>query len=302
MGARLGVILNGKGAGNDQVREAIIQLREQGHAIEVRPTWEAGDVDRLVKELVELGCTTIVAGGGDGTQNEVSAAIFQIEEAKRPAMAVLPLGTANDFARGLGLPLEPMPALQIALSTEPVLIDLVQVNDRSFINMATAGYGTQITVETPELQKKLLGGLAYVMQGITKAGGANAISAKITSEDFNWQGKFMALALGNGIQAGGGQKMCPKASINNGKIEITVIEGEEILPTLWAQLTAGDEAENMITGQASALLLETDEAIYLNLDGEPLESSRFEVKVIPNALRLHVNADCPLLQANHSPN
>lgn len=302
MSATIGVILNGKGAGNEQVREAIIQLREQGHTLEVRPTWEAGDVERLVKELVALGCTTIVAGGGDGTQNEVSAAIFPIEEAKRPAMAVLPLGTANDFARGLGLPLEPMPALQVALTTRPQLVDLVQVNDRSFINMATAGYGTQITVETPELQKKLLGGLAYVVQGITKAGGANAILAKITSAEFNWQGKFMALALGNGIQAGGGQKMCPNASINNGKIEITVIEGEEILPTLWAQLTAGENADNLITGQASELLLETDEAIYLNLDGEPLESSRFEVKVIASALRLHVNADCPLLQANHTPN
>lgn len=299
MSGNVGIVLNGKGAGNEQVREAIIQLREQGHAIEVRPTWEAGDAERLVQELVEIGCSTIVAGGGDGTQNEVSAAIYQIEESKRPALAVLPLGTANDFARGLGLPLEPLEALQVAISTEPQLIDLVRVNDRSFINMATAGYGTQITVETPELQKKILGGLAYVVQGITKAGGANAISANITSEGFNWQGKFMALALGNGIQAGGGQRMCPNASINNGLIEITVIEGEEILPTLWSQLTAGENADNLITGQASALVLETDEAIYLNLDGEPLESTRFDVKVIPNALRLHVNADCPLLQANH---
>ena len=69
------LILNGKGAGNDDLREAITTLREEGFDIAVRVTFEKGDGDRYVKEAIALQAATVVAGGGDGTINEIATAL-----------------------------------------------------------------------------------------------------------------------------------------------------------------------------------------------------------------------------------
>jgi diacylglycerol kinase family enzyme len=77
------VILNGKKAGLEPVRSAIFKARETGK-VEVRATWEGGDVERLVKEAVRDGCQRVVAAGGDGTVKEVVDAILQLSAGERP--------------------------------------------------------------------------------------------------------------------------------------------------------------------------------------------------------------------------
>ena len=93
------IILNGKKAGNESVRAAVYELRNNGR-VEVRSTWESGDVLRMVREACREGCTRLVAGGGDGTVKEAVDALMSIAESERPELAILPLGTANDFATG----------------------------------------------------------------------------------------------------------------------------------------------------------------------------------------------------------
>ncbi|MFP3373765.1 diacylglycerol kinase family protein, partial [Pseudomonas sp. SIMBA_068] len=87
------LILNGKGAGNDDLREAITTLREEGFDIAVRVTFEKGDGDRYVKEAIALQAATVVAGGGDGTINEIATALASSEADHRPVLGILPLGT-----------------------------------------------------------------------------------------------------------------------------------------------------------------------------------------------------------------
>ena len=105
------LILHGKGAGNDDLREAITTLREEGFDIAVRVTFEKGDGDRYVKEAIALQAETVVAGGGDGTINEVATALAASSADHRPVLGILPLGTANDFATSVGIPEEMEPAL-----------------------------------------------------------------------------------------------------------------------------------------------------------------------------------------------
>ncbi|MXS50825.1 YegS/Rv2252/BmrU family lipid kinase, partial [Escherichia coli] len=98
------LILNGKSTDNLPLREAIMLLREEGMTIHVRITWEKGDAARFVEEARKLGVATVIAGGGDGTINEVSTALIQCEGDDIPALGILPLGTANDFATSVGIP------------------------------------------------------------------------------------------------------------------------------------------------------------------------------------------------------
>lgn len=86
------LILNGKSTDNLPLREAIMLLREEGMTIHVRVTWEKGDAARYVEEARKLGVATVIAGGGDGTINEVSTALIQCEGDDIPALGILPLG------------------------------------------------------------------------------------------------------------------------------------------------------------------------------------------------------------------
>src|SRR6188768_1243847 len=163
------LILNGKSAGDEALRDAVSQLRERGIALDVRVTWEAGDAERYVAEAIADGVQTLIAAGGDGTLSEVAASLaHRDQEAERlPALGLVPLGTANDFANAAGIPLEPLPALEMIAETPAVPLDLIRLSDDHgqvhwCANLASGGFGTQVTVETDEGLKKMLGGLAYL--------------------------------------------------------------------------------------------------------------------------------------------
>ncbi|MEX0575797.1 diacylglycerol kinase family protein, partial [Enterobacter cloacae subsp. cloacae] len=81
--------------GNDLLRQAITDLREDGARIHVRVTWEKGDAARYIHEGLTLGVETIISGGGDGTINEIASALVDLPTEGRPVMGILPLGTAN---------------------------------------------------------------------------------------------------------------------------------------------------------------------------------------------------------------
>lgn len=133
------LILNGKGANEPQLREAVNLLRDEGIDIHVRVT-RKGDAARFIDEALQLNVETVIAGGGDGTINEVATAL--VERGGKMALGILPLGTANDFATSVGIPQDLASALKLAIVGRDVPIDIARVNDKTgFINMATGGFG-----------------------------------------------------------------------------------------------------------------------------------------------------------------
>lgn len=148
------LILHGKQALNEAVRSAVAEKRKQGWELAVRVTWEAGDARRLVDEALAAGYTQIIAGGGDGTLRDIAEALAS--HSTQASLVLMPLGTANDFARAAGVPLEPAQALEL-LDAAPSAIDLGEVGGQVFLNMATGGFGSQVTANTSEDLKKSSG-------------------------------------------------------------------------------------------------------------------------------------------------
>src|SRR5690606_5517052 len=150
------LIINGKSAGDDDLREAVHAMRERGLDLDVRVTWEDGDAERYVAEAIGDGATTIVAAGGDGTLSEVAATLAARDApaAALPTLGLVPMGTANDFASAAGLPDEPLAALQVVEAPPAHAIDLLRLEANGKVhwaaNLASGGFGTQVTVETPE--------------------------------------------------------------------------------------------------------------------------------------------------------
>lgn len=149
------LILHGKQALNEAVRAAVEGKRKQGWELAVRLTWEAGDAQRLVEEALASGYRKIIAGGGDGTLRDIAEALAAHPD--EASLVLLPLGTANDFSRAAGIPLEPAEALEM-LDVPPRKIDLGEVGGQIFLNMATGGFGSQVTANTSEDLKKCSAG------------------------------------------------------------------------------------------------------------------------------------------------
>lgn len=290
------LILNGKGAGNEELRIAIGALRKEGEDLNVRVTWEYGDAARYVNEAIELGCETVVAGGGDGTINEVAGALAQYEGQHRPVLGIVPLGTANDFATACNIPLQPEQALQLAVKGRAADIDLAKVNDQHFfINMATGGFGTRITTETPEKLKAALGGVSYLIHGLLRLDTLKADRCEITGPDFQWEGDALVIGIGNGRQAGGGQQICPDALINDGLLQLRLLTSEELLPSFLRSLLNNEENKNIVSASLPWLEITAPHDMTFNLDGEPLTGKQFRIEVLPSAIQCRLPPHCELL-------
>lgn len=305
------LILNGKAAGDEALRAEVCALRDGGLRLDVRVTWEHADVARYVADACAAGADTVVAAGGDGTLGAVAAALAeQGHDADAvPALAVLPLGTANDFASAATIPENPVEALRL-LRRPATTIDLLRVEADGVrhwcLNLASGGFGTTITQDTPDALKRALGGFAYALSGLARIVQVEPVHARLHGEGFDWHGPFIALGLGNGPLAGGGRALCPDARIDDGLIDITVVPPLDGMlgDTLGTAVFEGSRAalERVATRTRLArveLIAET--ALTLNLDGEPVTASRFVVEATPRRLRMRLPAGCPLLSRPNTP-
>lgn len=288
------LILHGKQALNEEVRAAVEDKRREGWELAVRLTWEAGDAQRLVGEALAMGYRQLIAGGGDGTLRDIAEALALADT--EASLVLMPLGTANDFARAAGVPLEPAGALQL-LDVPARPIDLGAVGDQVFLNMATGGFGSQVTANTSEDLKKVLGGAAYLFTGLSRFGELHAAYGELQGPDFHWQGDLLALGIGNGRQAGGGHLLCPQALADDGLLDISILPApQEVVGTLRQLMSDGWGLDNLfVRARLPWVEIKVAEGLYLNLDGEPLESDSLRFEARPGALRVHLPGDSPLL-------
>jgi len=294
VGIRL--ILNGKKAGRPDIREAVSRLRSEGHELEVRVTWEFGDGQRLVAEASRDGIERVVAGGGDGSVSEIANGLMQLPEGRRPAMGILPLGTANDFATACGVPADPRAALELALEGEEVPVDLARANDHYFVNIASAGFGAAITAETPVELKNFLGGGAYTIMGLLKALNFRPYEGSFRTPDGEMEGSVIVGAICNGRQAGGGQVLAPEARIDDGLLDIVLLKP---FPIADVAVVAKEIEEPTPDGryvscfQAPWIETAAKGPMPVNLDGEPISEKRIRFETVPRAIRMVLPDDCP---------
>lgn len=310
--SRWWLILNGKSSGDESLREAVHAMRARGVPISVRVTWEHGDAARFIDEALDAGCEVVVAAGGDGTLSEVATALAQRDRPAHdlPSIGVLPLGTANDFATAAGIPVNALDALELIHTMPPHAVDLLRIEVKDGVhwcaNLASGGFGTQVTLQTDEGLKKMLGGLAYLITGISRLGRIDHVSGRLHGPGFDWHGDFIALGIGNGRQAGGGQALCPDALIDDGLLEVTVVpelEGE-VGATVGTLITQGKLAaleRVAVRERLPWVEIEAHEPFVLNLDGEPVTADRARIDCIAGRVRMHLPAGCPLLGTPGTP-
>ncbi|MGI9401360.1 MAG: lipid kinase YegS, partial [Rhizobiaceae bacterium] len=262
----------------------------QGVELSVRIPWKGKDRRAFVDQAIADGITRIIAGGGDGTLNKVSNILMKKGRAKKVSMGIMPLGTANDFAFGAGIPREDLnKALLLAATGTATAIDIGKVNGLHFINVASGGFGAEITATTPQDLKAALGGAAYTLMGLAKALKLKPYNASVVGTDGqSKEVSMIAMAVGNNRFAGGGFEVAPKADMRDGLLDLSILSNEVRLDpvAMAAEIADPFNKDNKVFHyrQERSFSIQSDRPLHMNLDGEPLIDTRFEFETIKRKL------------------
>lgn len=250
-----------------------------------------------IPRAIEEGASRIVVAGGDGTLNAAVDTLMGAELGREASLGLLPLGTANDFAKSAGIPSDDVAAaLSLACTGEATRIDVGCVNGSYFVNAASLGFGAQVTATTPQDMKSLLGGAAYSIMGLVRAFRAEPHEGRLTLPDGETiEVRFLMMAVGNGRFAGGGFDVAPYASLTDGLLDIGWIAeaATESIGTVLDEMTdpADPQNEHILYRQAPGFKLQTIDPLHVTLDGEATTGSLFEFECFPQALSMALGAD-----------
>ncbi|MDD3852744.1 MAG: diacylglycerol kinase family lipid kinase [Syntrophomonadaceae bacterium] len=259
----------------------------------------------LTRKALWEGYEHIIAVGGDGTLNEVVNGFFDdqgvfINESAR--LSMIPMGTGGDFARLMQMSNQPENIVRLFLKPQTVSCDLVRATftnwqgepaSRYFINIADVGLGSD-TVFRVNRNSKLMGGpLSFLVGAVTSIIAFKNLYLKVNIDNRNvYAGDSCLAAIGNGQYFGGGMKVTPRAVINDGWLDIVVVEGlgklelmRNIIP-----IRKGEHLKNprvhYHTGKK--VIIESQDNLYFEMDGETPGRGNLIFEVLPAAMNLIV--------------
>lgn len=286
------LIMHKKSCMRPEVKAAIKAVKKAGVDLTVRIPWAKRDITTFVKQAIKDGVTRIIAGGGDGTVGHVTNRLMKKGRAGKVSLGVFPLGTANDFAHGAGLPREDLAAaLRLAATGNALPIDIGEVNGRYFINVASGGFGAEITATTPQDLKKVLGGLSYTLVGLARLSELKPYHGTYTGPDgVREDGTMLVMAVCNNRFAGGGFEVAPKANMQDGLLDVAMLSADTLPPLnpIRAELEDPMNSANKFLRyrQASSFTIDADRPLHMNLDGEPMVDQHFSFRTHPGALHV----------------
>ncbi|MDX8046820.1 diacylglycerol kinase [Gracilibacillus sp. S3-1-1] len=261
---------SGREAFRKELPEVLRRFEEAGYETSAHATTCKGDATKAAKIAVERQYDVVIAAGGDGTINEVIQGIA--EQEYRPQLAIIPVGTTNDFARALSIPREIQKAVDVILQHKIRKLDIGKVNDQYFMNIAGGGKLTELTYEVPSKLKTMLGQLAYYLKGIEMLPSLKPTKVQI-EYDGNWfEDEIMLFLVSNTNSVGGFEKIAPEARMDDGYFDLLILRktnlAEFVRITSAATKGAHLVDKNIFYTRANRIKVHTEEKMQLNIDGE----------------------------------
>jgi diacylglycerol kinase (ATP) len=276
------VITNAEAGTADQetLDRALAILREES-SVEVAATSNPGELDGV---LHRAGSRRIVVAGGDGSLHAVVAALHKRHELADRTLALLPLGTGNDFARGTGIPLDVEEAARLVLRGEPRPVDLIVDETGSVVvNNVHVGTGAQASRKAHKWKTRLgsigvgkvnIGKLGYPIGALLAAFHPPVWRLRVEVDGVvvnDVDQPLLMVAIGNGSNVGGGTEVTPDADPESGRLDVMVSRaiGAGAKIAYVAKLRKGEhqERDDVITVRGSTVSV-TGEAFWVSADGE----------------------------------
>ncbi len=238
-------------------------------------------------DIIDDSYNHILVAGGDGTVDNVVNAMM--ERNINLPLAILPVGTANDFAKFIKLPRRVSEAVEKILSSEPMLVDVGKINQKYFINVASTGLFTDISQKTDTNLKNTIGKLAYYLKGLEELPNFRKLKVKLTSEEMNYEGEMYLMLVFNG-QTAGNLRLATRADICDGYLDVIVIKAVqlyEVLPLFFKILKNEHlDSNKVLYFKTKKITIESEEDIVVDIDGEPGPGFPLTVECVQGGIKL----------------
>ena len=231
----------------------------------------AGDARAKAKE-VEGRYELVICSGGDGTLDEVISGMMECE--KRSAIGYIPCGSTNDFAHSLKIPTSMTKAAEHIAAWKEFPCDIGRFNDDYFVYIAAFGLFTDVSYETSQDVKNVLGHLAYILEGMKKLTEIKSYPMKVESEEMTLEGNFLFGMVTNSTSVGGFRNITGKhVHLDDGVFEVTLIKTPQNileLNEIIQAVIAGKSENNKYFYQfrSKAVKFIADDPVAWTLDGE----------------------------------
>ncbi|MGE0825692.1 MAG: diacylglycerol kinase family protein [Candidatus Binatia bacterium] len=263
-------------------------LSAAGVAHEVHITECPGHAYKLARGAVQRGVSVVFAWGGDGTMNEVGRALAF----SNTALALIPAGSGNGLARELCVPLDPTQALKKALHAADHCIDVGQIDEYLFFNAAGIGFDAHVSMLFNNRPQQRRGLLPYVTIALREIFSYRPHTYDIRTNSETLRSRALLIALANSRQYGNGAVVAPQARLDDGLLDLVVIQARSTLATLkYARhLFTGTLAtvNGVLMRKVTHATITAQQPLSFHVDGEPLRNSRatLTVQLHPAALRV----------------
>lgn len=268
-------------------------LRDKGYRVMVKETEKELDATHFCITACEECYDLVVSIGGDGTLHETINGLMN--QGHRPKLGIVPLGTVNDFARALQIPLNPEEAIRTLTSPKVKVVDMGRLNDRLFANVVAAGSLAETLSSVTSDDKSRFGAFAYIKEGIKELINHSAHPLVIHHDGEVWKGGsplFLA-ALTNSV--GGFEQLAPDAAVDDGLIHCFIIKDLNIFKTLTVSLSIllGNlkEHKDVIYFTAKRVSVSSSEPVRTNVDGEEGPPLPIELQILPSHIEVIVPED-----------
>jgi diacylglycerol kinase (ATP) len=291
---RFAVIFNPV-AGSPKRREALARavrtLRKAGCRVKLRATTAAGDAARSAANIAKAGTfDAILVAGGDGTLSDAAHGLATANVARLPALAFLPLGTANVMAHEIGLPTDPEKAAAVAVRLKTVDVPLATANDRHFLLMVGAGFDAHVVRHVKSAVKKRWGKLAYVAEMVRQLGKFPFRPYRVTIDGVAFEAASVVATRGR--LYGGRFVLAPSADLRSPTLQVCLFRnggrGFVLLYAVALGLGLLPRAPGFEIVTARRVTVEGIEGEPVQADGDSIASLPLEIAMTDKSLRLVV--------------
>ena len=268
--------------------DKVISLhQEAGYTIVPYRITAGEDVGVALNDIKDGNYKYILIAGGDGTVDSVVNAMAK--SGISLPIGILPVGTANDFSKFLGMPSDVEEACKQILSSEVKSVDLGSINDKYFVNVASTGLFTDVSQKTDVNLKNTIGKLAYYLKGLEELPNFRKLHVNISSKEVEFEGEMYLLLVFNGATAGS-FNLAMRADACDGLLDIIMfkaVQVYELLP-LFIKVLKGEhlDSNKVLYFKTDYLKVECHEDIVTDIDGEKGPDFPLEIKCIKGGLKI----------------
>ena len=271
-----------------RLHDTLVFLRSLGWRVELRYTQGPGDGTELARRAVEEQADMVIAAGGDGTINDIIQGLVGSET----ALAVLPTGTVNVWAREMGIPLDAHGARQVLVNGQTRRVDVGCINGRYFLLMVGIGIDGTITQAVEHKPLKRLGVLGYALAALWFGPGYKGFPVVVNNNGVVVKTRALQIFVGNTQLYAGAFKFTWQARLDDGLLDLCIVRKRSYLGriiVLWDFILRRDQRRMWVRyDQVSSVQIETPKPVAYQIDGDAGGHTPVTLSIAHEALKVIV--------------